>query len=38
LYIDLGKGDTLTLPGGVADSEFHMHLVRAGLNHNFSAH
>jgi len=38
LYIDLGKGDTLTLPGGVAVSDFHMHLVRAGLNHSFSAH
>lgn len=37
LYVDLGTGDTLTLPGGVANSEFHMHVVRAGLNYNFSA-
>jgi outer membrane immunogenic protein len=38
LYTGLGQGDKLTLPGGTADSEFHMHVVRAGLNHNFSAH
>jgi outer membrane immunogenic protein len=38
LYVNLGNGDTLTLPGGVAHSEFHMHVVRAGLNYNFGAH
>ncbi|HKS85054.1 MAG TPA: outer membrane protein [Pseudolabrys sp.] len=38
LYVNLGKGDTLRIPGGIAHSEFHMHLVRAGLNYHFGAH
>lgn len=35
LFIDLRGGDTLTIPGGVAHSEFSMHVVRLVVNYRF---
>jgi outer membrane immunogenic protein len=32
IFIDLGNGDTLTIPGGTANSDFYMHTVRFGVN------
>jgi outer membrane immunogenic protein len=33
IFIDLGNGDTLSIPGGTANSDFYMHTVRFGLNY-----
>lgn len=35
IFIDLGNGDTLSIPGGTANSDFYMHTVRFGVNYKF---
>jgi outer membrane immunogenic protein len=36
VFIDLGKGDGLAIPGGSADSRFYMHTARLALNFKFA--